>query len=1050
MQFNVLRTRLLAIGLAVLAVAGAASAQVTRGSVSGTVKDQSGAVIPGATVTVTNVDTNASRTVVTNEVGFYRVSPIDPGTYTVVTELPGFSTVENKGIVVRAASEVTINVALSPAGIGEDITVTAEATSAQLNKTSGTISSILNNRAVEELPLPGGRNLNNLMLTAPNASANTGQGGIAVNGQRPRNNNYMIDGADNNDISVTISTTPLPPEAVQEFQLITNPYSVEMGRNSGGQVNVITKSGTNRLKGDVWEYYITEKLYSLNNIEKASGLSDPAKFRRHQAGFDLGGPVLRDKLFFFGLYQRDLVRPGSTPGGTVRIPTPAGYAALQNVPLGAGQTAASRQAVLQRISFLQDVYGQGVTFRNFANTLVNGVPVETAQTNVTITQPSTYDTYMGRGDYRFSASDSVMARYSLVKREDIDQISNCVFGPLFCGSQALKDTNFTSNYTRIFSPTVVNEFRFSWTRRDLAFPENDPASPTATISGLFTIGGLSNFPQGRLTDVYQFSDTVTWTKGRHTLKIGADIRYNKADNESAFDSKGTFGFNNLQDYMNNFAATFAQALQTSSWLAEQWQNAFFIQDDFRITPNLTVNLGVRYELSGVPLGLFGATDAESLGVLVPGPVEKDNNNWAPRVGFAYSPRSENKWLGDGLTVFRGGFGIGYDVLFYNLLTVNGSNYPRIATYSVQNQQNVYPNLIQGSASPIFNPLNTWTNSQQDTENPESRYYSISMQRQVGDYVFEVGYSGSRGYKGINQIHANPAVLTPAQIATVQSTLNAASIPSVQARRIFPNIGNRTLIPATVGPGGNDVEARSEYNAIYVSANKRYSKGLQFGGSYTFSRWYSNNDASLGEGGTAQSSQRPQDMFDYEAEWSRSNFDRPHRLAIQYLYEIPGPKEGVLGAVLGGWQISGVTQAQSGPVFTLFTGVDSNGDGNTASDRPNLGSGSLTWDEYRRSFTNNGYVTAFLGSNGLPLANALGNGSIGRNTERAAGYWNTDLSLMKRFGVGYGNVIIRADVLNALNQDQFGAPNNSMTSPSFGQNSNNWGRRSVQVSAKWSF
>lgn len=1050
MQFTRLRIGLLALSLAVLAAASTATAQVTLGAISGTVRDQSGAVTPGATVTVTNVGTNASRTVVTNDVGFYRVGSIPPGSYTVVTELAGFATVENKGIAVRAASEVTIDVSLSPAGIGEAVTVTAEAVSAQLSKSSATISTIITNRAVEELPLAGGRNLNNLILTAPNASSTSGQGTFAVNGQRPRNNNYMIDGADNNDISVTISTTQLPPEAVQEFQLLTNPYSVEFGRNSGGQVNVITKSGTNTFRGDAWDYYTTEKLYSLNNIEKASLLTKPAEYRRHQAGANLGGPVVRDRLFFYGLYQRDLQRPGATPGGTIRIPTAAGYAALQTVPLGTGQTTTSRSAVLQRISFLPDVYAQGVAFRNLTNTLVNGVSIETGQTNVNITAPSTYDTYIGRGDYRFSVSDTVMARYSLSRREDTNAISNCAFGPLFCGSQDLKDTNVASSYTRILSPSVLNEFRFSWTRRDLAFPENDPASPTATISGLFTIGGASNFPQGRLTDSFQFANMTTFSKGRHTVKIGADIRYNKADNESAFDSKGTFGFNNLQDYMNNFAATFAQALQTSSWLAKQWQNSFFIQDDFRITPSLTVNMGLRYEMSDVPLGMFGATDAESLGVLVPGPVKRDTNNWAPRVGFAYSPRSENKLIGDGRTVLRGGFGMGYDVLFYNLLTVNGSNYPRIATYSVQNQQNVYPNLIQGSASPIFNALNTWTNSAENTENPESRYYSLSLQRQMGDFLFEVGYSGSRGYKGINQIHANPAVLTPAQIATVLSTLSSASIPSVQSRRIFPAIGNRTLIPAYEGPGGNDVEARSQYNAVYFSANKRFSKGFQFGGSYTYGRWYSNNDASLGEGGTGQSSQRPQDMFNYEAEWSRSNFDRPHRFTVNYVVEIPGPKTGVLGAVLGGWQLSGVTQTQSGPTFTIFTGVDSNGDGNTGSDRPNVGSGSLSWDSARSSFTNSGYVTVPLGTNGLPLANSLGNGTLGRNSERGAGFWNTDVSLMKRFNVGFGKLMVRADVLNALNQDNYGAPVSSMTSLSFGQNTNNWGRRSVQLSGKWSF
>lgn len=1051
MQFRSLRVALVAVALAV-GVAGAATAQITRGAISGTVRDQSGGVIPGATVTVTNTDTNATRTVVTNEIGFYRVGAVEPGNYVVVTELAGFSTVEQKDIVVRAAAEITVDVALNPAGIGEDITVTAEASTAQLNKTSGTIASVLNNKAVEQLPIPGGRNIVNLMLTAPGVSANSGQGGISVIGERPRNNNYMIDGADNNDPSVTIQTTQLPPEAVAEFSIVSNPYSVEFGRNSGGQVNVITKSGTNRFRGDAWEYYITEKLYSLNNIEKASGLEDPAKFRRHQFGFDVGGPVFRDRLFFYGLYQRDIQRPGETPGGTVRTLTPAGFAALASVPLGPGQTAASRQAVLQRLQFLQDIYGQGVTFRNLATTSVNGVPIETGQTNVTIVSPSTYNTYVGRGDYRFTASDSVMARYTYTPREDTNVISNCVFGSLFCGDQSLLDTNLASSYTKILSPMLLNEFTFNWTRRDLDFPENDPSSPTANITGLHTVGGASNFPQYRITDAFQFKNVLTWTKAKHTIKMGADIRYNKVDNGSAFDSKGTFTFNNLQDFVNNNAFQLRQALQTASFQANQWQNGFFIQDDYRVTPDLTLNLGLRYEATTVPLGLFGATDAESLAAMVPGPVKSDTNNWGPRVGFAWSPRTQNALIGDGLTVFRGGFGMGYDVLFYNLLTVNGSNYPRVVVADLFSPalQNVYPNLIPASGEAVFNPLASYTNSAEETETPESKFYSFSVSRQFGDYVLEVGYLGRRTYKGINQVVANPSILTESQIALVQSTRNSNAIPGVQARRLFPQYGVRTLIPAYIGPGGNDVEARSESNAIYVSANKRFSRGLQFGGNYTYGRWYSNNDASLGEGGTAQSSQRPQSMFDYEAEWSRSNFDRPHRVAINYLWDIPGPKGGILGAIAGGWQLSGVTQGQSGAVFTIFTGVDTNGDGTTGSDRPNLGSGSLSWDDEHRGFTNNGYVIVPLNASGTPLVNGLGNGTLGRNTERARHYWNTDLSLSKRFGVGYGNLAVRADVYNVLNQDNYGAPNANMSSASFGINSNNWGRRSVTLSVKYLF
>ncbi len=1038
----------------VLLLPGVSQAQITRGGINGTVRDASGAVVPGVTVTVVNVDTNQPRDTVTDAEGFYRVSALEPGNYMVRTQLAGFTTVETSGVRVFPSQETTVNIELKIAGVGEEVTVTAEARSVELNKTSPTIANTINARAVEQLPLPGGRNLNNLIATSPNVSSTGGQGTFAANGQRSRNNNYMIDGSDNNDISVTISTTPLVPEAVAEFQVITNPYSVEFGRNSGAQVNIITKSGTNRFRGDVWDYYTNSKYYSLTNIEKASGLTDPAKFHRHQAGFDLGGRLVKDKTFFFGLFQWDGQRPGETPGASVRIPTPAGYAALQSVPLGAGQTAASRAAVLERIAFLQNLYSQNLSFRSVQNQLVNGRSIETGLTNVNIVQPSTYKSYMARVDHRLTSSDNLTVRYVYTPREDIDQISNCAFSSLFCGSQSLKDTNLAASDTHIFTSRLLNEFRFSLVRRNLDFPENDPKSPTATVGGLgITIGGNSNFPQSRITNAYQFSNTMTWTREKHTFKFGTDLRYNDVDNNAAFDSKGTFTFNSLQDYMNNLAARFQQALQTSSWNAQQWQTYFYLQDDFRVTSDLTVNLGLRYEANGAPLGFFGATDAESLAAGVPGPVKDDKNNWAPRVGFAWSPRGNSTVFGDGKTVIRGGFGMSYDFLFYNLLTVNASNYPRVVVPQLFNVQNVYPNLLPVSGTPVFNPLAGWVNSAENTENPESRFWSADLQREIGTVVLQLGYTGSRSYKGVNQIQMNPGILTDAQAAAVIAARSVGAIPGVQARRLNPAWGSRTTIPAYVGPGGNDVEARSSYHGVFVRADKRYSHGLQFGGSYTYGRFFSNNDASLGEGGTAQSPQNPQSFFDYEREWSVSGFDRRHRVVFNYVWEIPAPKNGVVGAIIGGWRIAGVTQTQSGAPFTIRTGVDSNGDGTNSGDRPNINtSGTLTWKDDHSSFTNNGYYVTPLGSNNLPLEATMPNGgNAPRNGERGAGFWNTDLSLSKRFTFLTDRAFtVRFDGFNIFNQDNHGTPVNAMSSTSFGENTNNWGRRTFTFSGKFTW
>lgn len=1035
-------------GLAALALglvtAAPASAQLTRGAVAGTVRDQSGAAVPGAAVTVTNQDTGISRTAVSNELGFYRVPALEPGSYRVLVEMPGFSRMEFKGVGVQTSQDSTLNFDLKVSGATETLTVTAQAEAITLNKSNPTIGFTATGRQAVELPLSAARNIDNLALLQPNVFSAPGSTGLSGNGSRARNNNFTIDGSDNNDISVTIRTSPVIPEAVSEFQVQTNPYNVEFGRNSGLQINVITRSGTNSFRGEAWDYYRSAGLNALDNIEKANNRLDPTKFVRHQAGASLGGPIVKDRTFFFALYQRDSNRTGETLGGSVRIPTQSGFQALSGVPLRAGQPQASRQAVLSQLAFLNDLYATNPTFRTLQNVLVNGVPIETGLTNFGRFTPNTTPYVLGRIDHQLSSNDSLTARYVLNNPQTTANNSNTQFGSRFAANTVTKDHNAALSHTRTFSSELLNELRVSYIQRDLQFPENDPRTPTTTISGLFTIGGLSNFPQGRTQKSWQVSDVLTRTRGRHTMKLGADVRRIELDNQAAFDSKGTFTFNSLQDYMNNQAVTFVQALQTSSFLARQWQMFFFAQDDFRINPDLVLNLGLRYELSTVPLGFFGATDAESLGALVPGPTRKDTDNWAPRVGFAWSPRRGGGFFGDGKAVIRGGYGITYDVLFYNILTVNASNYPRVVVPRLDNVLDVYPNVVPVSGAAQFNPLATYVNSPEDLQHPKQHIYSLSLGRELGrSFIMELGYTGSTGRNGINQLQANYAVLTPEQAASVASTRNTLAIPSVQQRRLFSQFGSRVLIAST---------AKSQYHAGYVSLNKRMSRGLQFGVSYTLSRLMSDNDESLGVGAiTTGSPQIPQDFRDIASEWSLSAFDRTHRAVANYIYEIPGPKAGVGKHLLGGWQVAGVTQFQSGQPYSILTGVDSNGNG-SGGDRPNVNpSGTFTTIDGGRGFRNDGYYVVPLGTNGLPLAFSLGNGNGQRNVHRSASFWNTDLSLLKRIELaGRHRLTLRVDALNVFNQDEYGLPVTSMASPSFGQNTNNWGNRSLTLSAKYSF
>jgi hypothetical protein len=1054
--------------LALLTIA--ADAQMIRGSFTGTVTDATGAAVPLVKINVKNLATGIERDATTNDAGVYRVIGVEPGAYRLEFKKDGFETFVVARVEVNTGAEVTFNPALALGTAATVVEVTEPPVGVELSKSSATVERTFQSKFVNEAPLTGAtRDVNVLALTAPTASRGPASTGIAANGQRARNNSFMLDGVDNNDPSVTIANLRVIPESVDQFQVQTSPYSAEFGRASGAQISVVTKGGSNEFHGNVFNYYRANWMEPVNLLNQRAGLTATPRFNQNQAGGSLGGRIIRDRTFFFALIEANRRREAADARNSTSatIPTQAGFQQLSSLALGPDQTTQSRQAVLGGLSFLNQIYALNPGFTNQRTVTVNNVAIPVGTINIPLANPSNFWYGVTRLDHRLTDNHQLSYRYTIDDRIQPDVVSNLQFGSIFSGAQAIRRQNHMASDTWTIGTRAVNEFRFAYVKGNLDFPENDPVTPTTTISGLFTIGGLSNFPQGRTQNQYQFQDTFTYNTGRHSIRTGFNYSYLKLLNISAFNSKGVYTFDNFQDYLNNRAATLAVALDVASFDARQHQQAYFIQDEFKMRPNLTLTMGVRYETSNIPFGAFGATDSQSLSAGVPGPARNDRNNFAPRFGFAYSPSSDSgfmgKLIGKDRTVIRGGYGMTYDYLFFNILTVTGGNFPRVRTANVDRNTlpNAWPSLRTGAA-PGFDPRLAYVNAPENLQSPTAHIWSLSIQRQIGSgFILELGHSGSRSYHGVRQGQLNPGILTAAQAATVRSTNNAASIdglPGVTganplpSRRLNPAWGARTTIETT---------ANGLYSAGYVRFDKRLSHGLSFGGNYTFSGNWSDNDESLGVADITNSSpQVPQDYFNYRSEYSRSVFDRPHRFVTYWNYELPWLKDSGNRAarmVLGGWQVSGIFDTQSGQPFTIRTGVDTNGIGTAAPARPNLNAGgAFTQDAVSndlRTFVSpiNGtgrYITT-LNAAGIPLANSSNIfGNLGRNTLRGPKFSNWNLATFKNFAITERwKVQLRADFINAFNQYNFGNPVATMNSPIFGTNTTNPGNRTMLTSAK---
>ncbi|HET9219075.1 MAG TPA: carboxypeptidase regulatory-like domain-containing protein [Terriglobia bacterium] len=1065
-------------------VATPVHAQLVNGSLRGIATDPQGAAIPDVVVTMTNQETGVAKSVNTREDGSYRLSGVEPGTYSIEFKREGFQTVVVDKIVITTAKESQVN---APMVVGTLATrISVEVPGMELDKSSPNIRLNLPAQILDETPMhtsslvpAGSRNQLRYALMSPAVARVPGQNETSTNGHRGRENNYLTDGVENNDNSVTLPAIFIPPEAIREFQVQVATFSAEFGHSMGAQVNVTTRSGTNQFHGDIWDFSRSSALEPLSFQNYKANLKKTPRLSAHQFGADLGGPIVAGKTFFFGIVQGNIQRQAALSLSGVTIPTPAGYNALLTAPLRPAsavpaQSPESRQEVLNTLSFLPDFYSEMSGFSSTSpnSYFVNGVPIETGQFVPLIPQNQDIWYAGGRIDHQLG-QDTLSYRVHIDHRNKPlgASSSNRAFGERWAADDLGFGQSHAINFTKIVNSHWINEARVAYTRLRAAFPERDPVSPTIKISApAFTIGGNENFPQDRLEQTYQFQNVSSYIAGRHTLKVGFDLARTGLDNNNAPNSKGTWVFPTLESFMNSQPQSLTQLVVANSRFSfHELRQAYFFQDDIKVTRTLTANLGVRYELGSVPLGFFGATSQQELDAMVPAPVKRDTNNWAPRIGFAYSPEFEGgvlgKLFGMGRSSIRGGFGMAYDVLFYNLLSNPAANYPRNlpnATTAASQLVDVFPAMPPGQpTTPTLSITTAFVNLPTETQKPTSHYWTLSIQRQLNQhYILEVGYTGNRSYHLLRQSQGNPGILDPAKAAYVRNNCTFATLSTCQdpagfplspsgstttnSGRMDPRWASRALLEAT---------GRAEYHAAYLRLEKRFSNGLQFGANYTWSANLSDSeDILIGDSLLVGSSPaNPQDFLNRRNEWSRSVLDRPHRFSAHYSYQIPGftQSHAILRHTLSGWQVSGFTELQSGQPFTIRVGVDTIGNGLSnaaAAGRPNYNpGGTITLDPdtgnlrtFKIPLDGTGIIDAPHVTSPAGAITFLRNsmevgGTMGRNTWRGPGLANTNLSLMKRFVLPNDfRLQIRGDFINVFNHHSFANPDSNMTSSTFGQ------------------
>ena len=1035
-----------ACGLVVL-FAGAAVAQMVGGGIQGTVKDAQQAVLPGVTVVVRNVGTGASYEQTTDRAGHFQVPALPPGEYEVHISLTGFRPVVNRGIRLTVGQVAVLDTSLELGQIAEAIEVRANAVA--VNLTSGAVSGLVGEREIRDLPL-NGRSFQQLALLQPGvqaalAAGNDVVGGrtpkISINGARPEHNSFLLDGTDINNV---YNKTPgsaagvlLGVEAVLEFQVLTNAYSAEFGRAAGGVFNAVTRSGANRYTGSVFEFHRNSALDARNFFDPPS--QPQPDFTRHQFGAVLGGPVRRDRTFFFAAYEGLVERLGVT--GVTAVPDDDARRGIL-----AGRPITLHPAIPRYLDTLFP--------RANGRSLGNGG----AEYLFSDMQPTDEHFYQLRVDHRPSAANSAFVR-ATHDRADVMRVP-ANKPPISTIDEQTRNTYITGEYQHTFSPSMLNQLRVGLNRsvsladnqRTIDIPSDLAWLPGEqfgylTIQGLVTeMAGDFRLPRNDRLNNWQAGNTLIWTRGKHLLRVGAQAQYLQFNQNTTSQAGGIVTFNNLELFLTGRPSNVDFAVPGKidpDRRYRQWLVAGFVQDDVRLTDRLSANLGLRYEAVSVPTEVDGkisnlrnVTDS-ALTVGDPWHENPSLKNFAPRLGLVWDP------FGGGKTSVRTGFGIFHDQILPKYYFFSGSLNPPFTTRtSLVNPP--FPNVVANFDS------NAYIRAQLQTVNADLRspyimQFNTSVQRALGDnWDVMAGYVGSRGR---NLLRLGDANLAPETLVNGVKTYQ-------------PQLGRRN--PNFAGIWQRMTDAASFYDSAQFSLNRRYSQGWRAQVSYTLSE-STDNSSGINSQDFSNVVQYGSDWYDLDHDRGLSAFHAKHNLTANGTWDLPfaAGQTGLAGALLKGWQVNGIASLRSGHPFTVELGFNRSGNLNTTgfsrherpdlkagcSDNPVLGGPDRYWD-----------VNCFQ----LPTVNTRG--SLGRNTLIGPGLVSIDASLVKSFALGGRRTLqVRIEAFNVPNRANFATPSGRIAFTGVAADGSpvvapTWGRitstvttaRQVQLGAKVTF